>query len=48
MHAVEIENFAKSRCRIQDARGREVAQLDPMRLHLLRRLGTIVLWRSTR
>jgi hypothetical protein len=41
MHAAEIENFAKGLCRIHDARGREVPQLDPMRLHLLRRPGAI-------
>jgi hypothetical protein len=41
MHAMEIENFPKGLCRIHDARGREVSQLDPMKLHVLRRPGAI-------
>jgi len=41
MHAVEIDNFPKGLCRIRDARGREVPQLDPMKLHVLRRPGAI-------
>ncbi|MHC4710988.1 MAG: hypothetical protein ACYTA3_11365 [Planctomycetota bacterium] len=41
MHTVEVENFPKGLCRIHDARGREVSQLDPMRLHVLRRPGAI-------
>jgi hypothetical protein len=41
MYAAELDNIAKGLCRIRDARGREVAQLDPMKLHLLRRPGAI-------
>ncbi|MHC4826042.1 MAG: hypothetical protein ACYTEY_05735 [Planctomycetota bacterium] len=41
MHVAEIDNFAKGLCRIHDARGREVSQLDLMKLHLLRRPGAI-------
>ncbi|MHC4273452.1 MAG: hypothetical protein ACYTE6_15230 [Planctomycetota bacterium] len=41
MHAAEIDNIAKGLCRICDARGREASQLDPMKLHLLRRPGAI-------
>ncbi|MHC4481657.1 MAG: hypothetical protein ACYS1C_11915, partial [Planctomycetota bacterium] len=44
MYAVELEkqtSFGKGRCRIRDARGREVSQLDPMKLHVLRRPGAI-------
>jgi hypothetical protein len=35
------KSISKAICHIRDARGREVSQLDPMRLHLLRRPGTI-------
>jgi hypothetical protein len=41
MHAVEIDDVPKGLCRIHDARGREVSQFDPMKLHLLRRPGAI-------
>jgi hypothetical protein len=43
MHAADIDNVtrAKGLCHIRDARGREVSQLDPVRLHLLRRPGAI-------
>jgi hypothetical protein len=38
---IEPPSFTKGLCRIRDARGREVSQLDPMRLHVLRRPGAI-------
>ncbi|MHC4219235.1 MAG: hypothetical protein ACYSU7_12370 [Planctomycetota bacterium] len=33
--------FSKGACQVHDARGREVSQFDPIKLHLLRRPGAI-------